>query len=110
MATVQELFQKMDEGIKANPDKLKAVGCLYQFTLTGDGGATYTVDLKDKLCVTEGPATGAQCTITMSAADFIAIVDGKLNPQVAFMSGKLKVSGDMSKAMKLQQVFATMKG
>ena len=37
-------------------------------------------------------------------ADFLAIVNGKLNPQMAFMSGKLKIQGDMGLAMKLQQI------
>ena len=37
-------------------------------------------------------------------ADFLNIVNGKLNPQMAFMSGKLKIQGDMGLAMKLAQI------
>jgi putative sterol carrier protein len=42
--------------------------------------------------------------VAATDADFLAIVNGKLNPQMAFMSGKLKVQGDMGLAMKLQQL------
>lgn len=47
---------------------------------------------------------GADCTITVSKEDFIALTSGDLNPTSAFMSGKLKVAGDMSIAMQLSQV------
>lgn len=47
---------------------------------------------------------GADCTITISKDDFIALTSGDLNPTSAFMSGKLKVAGDMSIAMQLSQV------
>ena len=68
------------------------------------GGGTWVVDLKNEAKVSEGASDAAECTITVAAQDFLDINNGKLNGQVAFMSGKLKIKGDMSKAMKLQQV------
>jgi len=47
---------------------------------------------------------GADCTITISKDDFIALTSGDLSPTMAFMSGKLKVAGDMSIAMQLSQI------
>jgi putative sterol carrier protein len=47
---------------------------------------------------------GADCTITISKEDFEALTSGELNPTMAFMTGKLKVAGDMSIAMQLSQV------
>lgn len=47
---------------------------------------------------------GADCTITISKDNFIALTAGELNPTMAFMSGKIKVAGDMSIAMQLSQV------
>lgn len=47
---------------------------------------------------------GADCTISMSREDFESLIAGELNPTMAFMSGKLKVTGDMSIAMQLSQV------
>lgn len=46
----------------------------------------------------------ADCTITISKEDFEALAAGELNPTMAFMSGKLKVEGDMSVAMQLSQI------
>jgi putative sterol carrier protein len=54
--------------------------------------------------IKEGTAQSAGCTITIGDSDFIDIVTGKLNGQMAFMSGKLKVAGNMSLAMKLGTV------
>ncbi|MFK7946129.1 MAG: SCP2 sterol-binding domain-containing protein [Saprospiraceae bacterium] len=47
----------------------------------------------------------ADCTISMEASDFEAMMSGDLNPMMAFMSGKIKIDGDMSVAMQLQSLF-----
>ena len=46
----------------------------------------------------------ADCTITISRDDFVALTAGELNPTMAYMQGKLKVAGDMTIAMQLSQV------
>lgn len=79
-----------------------AIGKTLKFNLGGqiifiDGtGATNQVSKDDK---------AADCTISISQEDFIKLFSGKLNPMMAFMSGKIKVDGDMSVAMKLQTLF-----
>lgn len=50
----------------------------------------------------------ADCTISVAKDDFIALASGSLDPMMAFMSGKLKVAGDMSVAMGLQKLFSNM--
>lgn len=50
----------------------------------------------------------ADCTISVSKDDFVALASGDLDPMMAFMSGKLKVAGDMSVAMGLQSLFSSM--
>ena len=52
----------------------------------------------------------ADTTIVVTKADFDQISDGKLDPTMAFMQGKLKVNGDMSVAMKLQPLLAKARG
>lgn len=103
--TIKEVFDGIQSNIDADPEAAKAkVNAIYQFDVNGDGGGTWVVDLKTEGKVSEGPSDSAECTITVAAQDFLDINNGKLNGQVAFMSGKLKIKGDMSKAMKLQQV------
>ena len=46
----------------------------------------------------------ADCTVGITLADLMAMVDGELNPAAGFMQGKLRVEGDMGVAMKLNQV------
>ena len=54
--------------------------------------------------VTEGGGE-ADTTITTSEESFMAIVRGEQNPTTAYMTGKLKIKGDMGAAMKLQKLF-----
>ena len=44
-------------------------------------------------------------TMTLAASDYVDLIMGKLNGQMAFMSGKLKIAGDMGLAMKMQTLF-----
>jgi putative sterol carrier protein len=46
----------------------------------------------------------AECTITMSLENFVALSSGDLDPATAFMMGKLKVEGSMGVALKLQSL------
>ncbi|MFC3205325.1 SCP2 sterol-binding domain-containing protein [Aquamicrobium soli] len=55
------------------------------------------------ISTTDGPA---DCTITLSLDDLESLISGDLNPTMAFMSGKLKIDGDMSVAMALSQLIA----
>ena len=103
--TIKSIFEeRITENLKTNPDKVAGIKAVYQFNITGDGGGNYFVDLTEAPKVSTGTAEKANCTITASSSDFIDIVTGKLNGQMAFMTGKLKIAGDMSLAMKLQKI------
>ena len=104
--TVNDVFEKhIPERLKAKPDVVSAINNIYQFDITGDGGGQWIVDLKQAGgAVSSGTHDAPGVTVTMASADFIALVAGKLNGQMAFMQGKLKIKGDMSLALKLQQI------
>ena len=105
MPTVDEVFTEMAGRLKENPDKVQGMNATYQFDLTGDGGGERWVKLADGTGeFGEGQSEAPNITITMAASDFLDLVDGKLDGTMAFMSGKLKVKGDMGLAMKLQNV------
>ena len=88
-----------------NPDVATKINSSYQFELTGDNGGSWAVDLtKKEDFVTGGTIENPKVTITMAAKDFVDLVEGRLNGQMAFMQGKLKLKGDMSLALKLQQL------
>jgi len=102
--SVAEIFEMMPS--RFNAQAAQGVNATYQFELTGDNGGTYNVAIANGACtVAQGPAASPNITITMAAQDYIDMINGKLNPQMAFMGGKLKIKGDMSLALKMQQIF-----
>ncbi len=102
--TPKQIFEeRIHTRLQSDPAKAKAINAVYQFDLTGDNGGTWTIDLPQAQVVA-GPAGKAQCTITVSSNDFVDIISEKLNPQMAFLQGRLKVAGDMSLALKLSSV------
>lgn len=103
-AAVKEIFSQMPE--RLNPDAAAGVDATIQYDLTGDGGGSYSCSIKDGACqVSEGAADSPTMTVTIDAADFIDLLGGKLDGMSAFMSGKLRIGGDMGLAMKLQSLF-----
>jgi putative sterol carrier protein len=98
-ATVKGFFEGLPEKLNAKPAALAGLDCVYQFRV---GDSAYTVALKDgKTAVAPGEAASPNCTVTMAEGDFLDMVAGKLNGQMAFLTGKLKVAGDMGLALKL---------
>lgn len=97
--------EKIAKKLKDKPELSKAVNSTYEFNITGDNGGVWTVDLvKEPGEVSVGSQGAAKCVVTCTSADFMNIVGGKMNAQMAFMSGKLKIKGDMGLAMKLQKI------
>ena len=69
----------------------------------GDDGVIF-VDALVNPHVVDNQNRDADCTVSLSLADLVALLAGELNPVNGFMSGKLKLAGDMSIAMRLQKV------
>ena len=69
----------------------------------GDDGAI-RIDASGTDVVVDNATGEADCTIGVSMEDFEEIASGELNAQMAFMSGKLKIDGDMSIAMQLSSL------
>ena len=81
--------------------------------ISGSESGTWFIDLKNGAgSVGSGePTSGAaDVTFTLKDADFISMFQGKLKPTNAFMTGKLKLSGDMGKAMALEKMMKKMPG
>ncbi|HPQ71472.1 MAG TPA: SCP2 sterol-binding domain-containing protein [bacterium] len=103
--TAAEVFQDISAKLTADPAKVAGINAVYQFSITGDGGGEWNVDLTGEAPkVSDGAHENANCTVTMTDEDFMGIIDGSLNAQMAFLQGKVKIQGDMSLAMKLQKI------
>ncbi len=99
---VVEFFGSLEDRLKASAGKLSGMNCVYQFKV-GDG--SYNVAFADgNAKVAKGEASAPNCTVTLAESDFMDLVSGKLNGQMAFMTGKLKVAGDFGLALKLESL------
>ncbi len=102
--SVSELFNSMPGRFQADKAAGAEMGIL--FNLSGDDGGQYFVNINDgRLDVSEGaPAATPNATVNMTAEDFKAMSSGSLNPMMAFMTGKIKVEGDLNSVMKFQSL------
>ncbi len=108
MTTASEKLKQMGEKIAQNKSQASAIGAVFKFVLEGDGGGSFIVNLKDNPGVNEGDGS-AECTIRMTAQDFVDLSEGKANGQQLFFTGRLKVEGDMSLALRLQPLMDILK-
>jgi putative sterol carrier protein len=98
---VSEFFSALPSRVGAG--KTGSMKNSYVFDIAGAG--TWTVKVADGGVTVDEGDTGGDCTISTSAETFERIVKGAQNPTAAYMSGKLKIKGDMGAAMKLQKLF-----
>ena len=105
MPTPADIFTEINNRLQADPSKAAGGNAAYQFDLSGDDGGQYHIIFKDG-AGEAGPGTvdNPNITISMAANDMVDMVTGKLDPTMAFMSGKIKIKGDMGLAMKLQTI------
>jgi putative sterol carrier protein len=97
----KEFFESLPG--RADASKLAGMTNSYLFDIEGEGQWLVTV-ADGSINVTEGGGD-ADATIETSAETFEKIVAGEQNPTTAYMTGKLKIKGDMGAAMKLQKLF-----
>ncbi|RMG96258.1 MAG: hypothetical protein D6706_10570 [Chloroflexi bacterium] len=104
MASVADIFKALPS--RFNAEKAGSFNASVLFDLSGDDGGQWHVVIANGQCdVGEGSIDNPTATIRMAASDYADMVSGKLNPMAAFMTGKVKVEGDLNTVMKFQQIF-----
>ncbi|XP_056148970.1 sterol carrier protein 2 [Lampris incognitus] len=106
------VFQEIEKKLQEEGEQLvKKIGGVFAFKVKdGPDGkeGLWIVDVKNgKGAVTNDPDKKADCTFAMGDEDLLALMTGKINPQTAFFQGKLKITGNMGMAMKLQNLQMT---
>jgi putative sterol carrier protein len=101
VADVREFFANLPS--RADASKTAGMNNSYIFDIEGAG--QWKVDVKDGAVSVEEGTGDADVTISASEETFQKIVDGEQNPTSAYMTGKLKIKGDMGAALKLQKLF-----
>jgi len=101
---IKDMFDRMPEIF--NPEAAKGVDAVFQLDITGEGGGNWAAVIKDGTCrIQEGSHADPTVRLTMSADTWLAMVNREVNGMHAFMSGRLKVSGDIMLAQRLEQLF-----
>jgi hypothetical protein len=99
-----EIFERVERKLKEKPDDFTEVGAVYKFVIEGPEGGTWIIDLrKDTLGVREADED-AECTVEILDDHFVDLFTGKLPPESALLSGKIKLSGNVLLALRFAEL------
>ena len=99
--TVQEFF----DALPSRVDSAKTAGMNNSFAFDIADVGAWTVTVADGVVSVAEGENDADCTISASEETLMKIASGEANPTTAYMTGKLKIKGDMGAALKLQKLF-----
>ncbi len=104
LTSIKEVFEKMPQVF--NPTAAAGLDLVYQFDISGDQGGKWNVIIKDGAClINEGVYDNPTVTLIIADVDWLAICNGTLNGMTAFMTGKLKATGNIMAAQRIQALF-----
>jgi len=89
---------------KVSSDAIEGLETLFHFDLEGEGGGQFTVKVADgQVTVSDGLNDNPTCVVRSNEETFIKLVSGDLNPMMAVLTGKVKISnqGEMLRYAKL---------
>ncbi len=105
MSQIKDYFETELAGrIQDNAGLASDIGAVFLFDIEGEGGGKWTVNLKDSVGVTPGDAGENDCVLVCSAPDWLQIREQPSRATQFYFEGKLKVSGNVLLATKLQQI------
>lgn len=106
---IPQLFKKIESLL--SPEIVGKTQAVYQFNISGDRQSTWFLDLKNGsgACGNGTPPGAPDATLSMNSNNFFDMFSGKLKAAPAYMSGKLKISGDFQKALKLEKLMKALK-
>ncbi len=107
--TFDELLTKVRAAAE-NADVSNVDFLAVQVNITGKNAGVFYVEIKDgRIRVEPYDYHDRSCGFTVSMDHFIKIMDGKLDPVLAFSTGRLKVDGDLGKALEFSKLLKSKK-
>ena len=102
--TVAETFETMKSLF--NPTAAAGLNKTIQWNVSGEDAGKWAIQIANQTCeVIPGGVEKPDLTLSMSDKDWLALADGKLNAMQAFTTGKVKATGDLSLAMRINNIF-----
>jgi len=104
ISSCQEYFDTLNARFVASA--AKGVTAVYQFTLTGEGGGTWHVEINDgAMSVKAGAHPNPGSTVEATAEDYVKIANNEMNGLRAVMSRRMRIGGNLVLARKMQNMF-----
>ncbi|XP_050323978.1 hydroxysteroid dehydrogenase-like protein 2 [Bactrocera neohumeralis] len=105
---ISGLFEKI--GPLLSNELVQKTLAIYQFHIVGNEGGVWYIDLKNGAgsCGKGVPEEEADATFAITSENFVEIFSGKMKPSTALLMGEMKISGDLSKALKLEKLTKTL--
>lgn len=108
-AASDALFTELKKHIKANPGFIRPGLGLFQFVIEGDSSSEWQLNLnKSPVLINKGRIENPDVTFSISDEHLMKIAKGELDLQTAFLQGRLKINGEMEKAMRLGKILAKL--
>jgi putative sterol carrier protein len=105
--SVQEFFRCLPQNFDA--EAAEGLAAVYQFDLSGSQGGQYQLLIEDGACsVQEGTHPNPHVIFSMSGEDCLGVLSGRLDGASIFMSGRIRVAGDLGLALQLKSLFPTV--
>lgn len=102
---VKETLIQLAEKMNHQPDGINGINTTYQFDLNGTEDGLYQVVIRDgHVKFYDGAIEEPNCSLQLSDQNLLKLIAGDLNPTMAYMTGKLKIKGELSLALKLQSI------
>jgi len=100
-ASAREFFESIES--RVDPAKTRGETVSYRFDIEDAG--SWKIDVVDGATTVSESTDAADCAIGMKEQTLLRLIDGEQNPATAFMTGKIKVDGDIALALKLKELF-----
>ena len=102
--TISDIWKEIEKRANDHPEYVEDINATYTVKLSGEEKNTYSLIFKKEgTTVIKEELDDADCVLSMNTKSFKKLLQGNLNTTAAFMSGKLKVKGNIGLALKLEE-------
>jgi putative sterol carrier protein len=105
--TPEDVFNDKARALVEEPQRVAGLTARYRFDIAGDGGGVWLLDIEQgRATITREDTDQVDVHVGIDSTDLVALAAGQLNGFEAFMSGKIRVQGNMEYGMRLADILA----